>query len=764
MPEDKLPKELETALLSVSDHFDLEDKAVRERQIRVWRKMKLYWDGLNNIYYSEVAHDWRVYNQELSSESDTDQAYYDKRVNVFRAYLESIIAALSQSIPPIKCYPDDADNPQDLMTAKAGDKIGQLIFKHNDAPLLWLHALYIFATEGMAACYTYTKEDEKYGTYESEDKEDVEVDVFKCPSCGAEQDAEKFTAREQDEFGPDADDAKINDAIINKGMIVCPECSAQIAPDHQPEHQTVSRIVGVTKKPKSRQCMEVYGGLFVKVPNYAIKQSDIPYLRFSYETHYSNVIARYGHLKTLRDGKQSKIGPGLDDPYESWGRLSTQYNGEYPTNTVTVNNYWFRPSAFSVLPEEDAEKLRKKFPNGCKLVKISKMFAEACNENLDDCWTITHNPLSDYIHFDPLGLLLVSIQDITNDLISLVIQTIEHGIPQTFADPSVLNFAAYRQTEVVPGGIYPATPKAGKSVGEGFYEVKTATLSPEVQPFAQNVQNLGQLVSGALPSLFGGVSEGTSKTASEYSMSRSQALQRLQTNWKMFTFWWKDIFGKAIPAYMKDMMEDEKYVDKDEKGNFINVFIRKAETEGKIGSIELEGAEQLPLTWAQKKEAVMALINLSNPLILDALLSPENIPVVEQILGLTDFVIPGSVDRDKQWEEINILLNSTPVPNPNDAPADPSDDILPSVEPEPQADDHDIHIEICKYWVVSAAGRLAKTENQEGYQNVLLHLKAHLLIQQIEQMKQQQAAQQDNGANPAKQPESPIQAPIGKSE
>ena len=38
------------------------------------------------------------------------------------------------------------------------------------------------------------------------------------------------------------------------------------------------------------------------------------------------------------------------------------------------------------------------------------------NESLDDHWTLTYNPLSDYIHYDPIGLLLSSVQDITNDL------------------------------------------------------------------------------------------------------------------------------------------------------------------------------------------------------------------------------------------------------------------------------------------------------------------------------------------------------------
>lgn len=757
-----LSEQEKQALLSVADHCDLEDKAVRERQIRTWRRMKLYWDGLNNIYYSEVAHDWRIWDQE-QTEGDSDQAYYDKRVNVFRAYLESIIAALSVSVPVVRCYPDDADNTLDLATARAGNKISELIYKHNDAPLLWLHSLYVLCTEGLVAAYSYTKEDEAYGFYTKKEEVEEEIAVAVCPTCGTETDARKFTQQEKDEFAPDDNDAELH-SIINEGEVVCENCSQIFAPEHELEHKTIKRLIGETKHPKSRQCIEVYGGLYVKVPNYAMKQSDVPYLRFSYETHYGNAIERYGHLKALKDkyGKRTKITPTMYDPYEAWGRLSTQYNGEYPTNVCTVNNYWFRHAAFNVLDPEMASALKKKFPDGCKLVKVDTLFGEACNESLDDCWTLTYNPLSDYLHFDPVGQLLVSIQDITNDLISLVLQTIEHGIPQTFADPAILNFDQYRQTSIAPGMIYPATPKAGKAVGEGFYEVKMSQLSGEVLPFGENIQQLGQLVSGALPSLFGGISEGSSKTASEYAMSRSQALQRLQTNWKMITFWWKQIFGKVIPAYMKDMMDDEKYVDKDMHGNFLNVFIRKAEIQGKIGSVELESAEQLPLTWAQKKEAIMGLMNLNNPLILSAMLSPENLPVVTDILGLTDFAVPGEEDRDKQYEEINILLTTVPIDNPE--PQSPSDSFLPSVEPEPQADNHAVHIEICKHWIVSAAGREAKVTNQAGYQNVLLHLRAHLLILEVERMKaeQQQAeSQANNGANPEKQPESSIKAPIG---
>ena len=118
----EIPEEMKVLLKTVVDHFTEEDKSVRETQIRQWRKLKLYWSGFSRIWYSEVAHDWKVWDQVQLDENSNDNAFYDKPVNVFKAYLESIIAALSISIPSIRCAPDDADNPLDIATAKAGDK------------------------------------------------------------------------------------------------------------------------------------------------------------------------------------------------------------------------------------------------------------------------------------------------------------------------------------------------------------------------------------------------------------------------------------------------------------------------------------------------------------------------------------------------------------------------------------------------------------------------------------------------------------------
>ena len=758
----KITDETKRQLKTVVDYFGNEDREVRDRQIRTWRKLKLLWENLQHTYYSEVAHDWRIPEAERYG-GDDDQAYYDKPVNVYRAYLESIIAALSITVPPVSCYPDDADNALDQSTAKAGDKIAELIFKHNDAPLLWLHALFIYMTEGMTACYTYPEYDEKYGTYEEKHhREDVEVHEYQiCPICQFEMGDRIISNTQRNKFAPGEEDAFVNDFLFNEGMDICESCGRTVIPELQQSNLIVTRWVGTTHKPKARICMEAYGGLFVKVPIWARTQKDCTYLIYAYETHYANAIEEYPDIRGKIERNKSTP-TGVMDTYEQLGRLSPQYRGEYPMDNVTIRECWLRPAAFNILEDEQADDLKKQFPNGVKVCLVNECVAEACNESLDDRWTITYNPLSDYIHFDPMGLLLTSVQEITNDLISLTVQTIEHGIPQTFADPKVVNFKAYRQNESVPGAIYPINKGStgGRALGEFFHEVKTATLSAEILPVFQKFQELGQLVSGALPSLFGGQLEG-SRTASEYSMSRAQALQRQQNTWKTLLSWWKNIFGKVIPQYIKEVREDERFVKKDTNGNFVNVFIRKAELEGKIGSVELEANENLPLTWSQQKDVIMQLLESNNEMIISTLGSPENLPYIKRAIGLTEYIIPGEADRQKQYDEIQKLIDSEPIEMPPDPmmqmeaelngmpPMEP--EMIPSVEVDFDLDNHQIEGGLCREWLISEAGRLCKIENPPGYQNVLLHYKMHKQAE-MEQMMQSMPPPPPSGKDGEKAP------------
>jgi hypothetical protein len=731
----KLPDEaIQRLLLTIVEEFDKEDRDVRERQIRKCKRLKLFWDSIFQAWYSEVAHDWRIWDASIAEDS-ADQSYYDKPVNTFRAYIETIIAALSVTTPAAKCFPFDAESSLDTITAKAGDKISKVIDNHNNAPLLWLRAIYTYYTEGTVYGYTYPRADIKYGTYPENQyvDESVEKAGITCPLCG------EFTEIDAtvEAFQPE-----------NQAEDICPSCGETAMLSMEKKTFVTRKLVGTTNEPKTRVCMEVFGGLYVKIANYAKTAEQTPYLIYSYETHYANAIEEYDHLKGKGRELIKKLanqgGVGPSDMYAQWGRLSTIYMGEYPNYVVTMRKAWLRPSSYNVLGDsEDIKKLRELYPRGVKVCLVNDEFGSAESESLDDYWTISVNPHEDYLVHDPAGIPLVNVQEMTNDLISLVLQTIEHGIGQTFADPGVLNFKAYRDTETTPGGVYEATPKTGKTVSDGFYQLKTATLSAEVLPFFDVIQSLGQMASGALPSLFGGALDG-SKTASEYSMSQASARQRIQNIYKLFTHWWKEVKGKAIPIYINNLKVDENDVQKLPDGSFINLFIRISELEGKIGKIELEAADNLPLTWTQVRENAMKMIEAQNPMFLQWMSAPENIPIVRDVLGFNDFYIPGEDDRSKQNDEIQQLLESEPIMDPE------TGQFMPSVEIDVTYDKHDIQFEIVRQWVTSEAGRLAKIENQPGYENVLLHGQMHFFEMNKQLVLQQSAGGPKNSDNPEK--------------
>lgn len=780
---------LKIDLKTICDKVDKEDLSTRQIQIRYWKRLKYYWNNFSQVFWSEQEGSYKIWGQDTGSDGNNDQAYYDRPVNVFKAFLETIIAALSVNIPAISCVPDDADNPNDLSTAKAGNKIGELLYKHNNAIFLWLQALYIYCTEGLIACYVYTDTDKKYGTYKEKSYKDEPVTGYFCPSCKRELDEEMLVQSRLVEeqmkikFDPNREDVDLqnsyeNDEPLSLGEetlepVVCPECATAIDSNLQKSTLIIPRFNGFTDKAKSKVCMEVYGGLYVKVANYARKQLDTPYLGWFFETSYVNVLEIYPDLwdKIDKSGWSSNQG---SDPIEQYARLNIQYRGTAPDENVSVKTYWLRPASFNWLEtKEKADKLKRKYPNGCKVVIVQDIIAEHCAEALDDHWVLTQNPTSDYLNHEPLGEILVNIQDIINDLISLTLQLIEHGIPENWVDPAVIDTDAISQREVIPGAYSPTKTVGGnKKISEAFYATQAASVSPEIFQFYKIVNELGQFVSGALPAIFGGTMQGAGgETAAAYAQAKGMSLQRLQTPWKMLTIWWKKVFGIAIPAYMKCVVEDEKFVKKNDQGDFVNVLIEKAELNGKIGSVELENAEQLPITEEQQRDLILQLMQLNNAEVFEALSAPENLPWVRKIVRIPQFHLPGEDDRTKQFEEIKEMINAVPIPlgmpemsmpiegegmvegNPNETLQPQEPQFTSSVPIDPILDNHKVESEITRSWLVGDAGRLAKVKNPEGYMNVLLHYQAHIteLNKQMMMMQAQQAAQQTDSLNSKKE-------------
>jgi len=424
-----------------------------------------------------------------------------------------------------------------------------------------------------------------------------------------------------------------------------------------------------------------------------------------------------------------------------------------PIDLITTKRVWLQPWAFNILGvgnrDEDIQELKTMFPSGCYAVILNKdIVAEAVQDYMFDHWTFTQYPLAETIHATSIGEAVVPIQDMTNESYNLTLEGIEFGIPEIFADPDVLNFDAYDKSEARPGQISPAKAPSGRSLGEGFYEVKSSSISQEIDRFMLRLEREGQFVSGALPTVFGGAIQGGTGTAREYEMSRSQALQRLQITWKVVKTWWAQMLSKSVRSFANHMDEDKKYVEQ-RGSSFVNVWIKKADMGGKVGEVEPDVNESFPIGWAQKRDLIMQLIQYNNDDIMTVIRHPENASLVAAIIGVPDLYIPGDDDRNKQLAEIAELILEQPteqppqmVPGPegpmpaigpNGQPAQPQ--MQSSIPIEPELDNNEVEAETCKAWLKSEVGMFYKKTQPQAYLNVLLHMKEHLHQAQMDQMR-----------------------------
>jgi hypothetical protein len=761
-------------LLSLVKDYDRQEEFVRQEVIRKCRKGMLYWNSQQYLAWDEVSSDWKTAEQiaEDDPTADIDPALYAKVVNVYKAHGEILIGALTAGLPTVRFPPKDADDPEDVSTSKAYTKIAELIQKHNRAKLLLMKALYILYNQGMVACYNENKADYRFGSIKVPDYADVPIinRNHYCPACGEQLGAHQFPApppQGPPPVLPPGPPTGMEDPQAPVGTMggfhehaptslpsgppnpgdtglppappqaipqpngpppptgptlppqTCPTCGNQVQPEFDDQQGMQTQTVGEHDIPKNRECLEIYGPMNVKIPVWCKDQFSTPYVILETEEHVALLREIYHELA---DKIQAS---GYPDTWEREARVPSNYRNDFPRDIVTVQRVWLRPWALNnYINQDEAKTIKAKYKSGVYVVIINHdLVAEIVEDKLDDHWTISENPLSDTLHPEPIGSAMIPLQDIENETTNLTLETIEFGIPETFADPRTIDFDAYRRQEARPGQISPATAPAGHSLGEGFFSVKASTLSKEVSGFAERNTSQAQFVMGSYPSVYGGSSQGGSGTAREYELSRTSALQRLSSTWTIVQEWWARAIGKAVKSFADNMLEDEKTVQV--KGSsFINVWIRKAEMSGTVGDVEPEISEAFPVSWSQKRDVIMNLMQMKDPDVAAVVRHPENAGLVATIIGVPELYIPGDDDRTKQLMEIAELIKTEPQMGPPD-PMTGQPKMISTVPITPDLDNNVVEAEICKSWLISEIGQDAKKNNPGGYANVLAHKKEH---------------------------------------
>lgn len=734
-PPQELKEELQKALKALYDQFDVEDKDAYWRIAREAQLLEFYWRGIQDVIWDPISRDWMSAEgilQTSRSKDEVDSSIIEKNVNVYRANGESFVAALSSGLPFVRFTPNDADDSADITTAKAYSVLSELIQRHNKSVELFLHALYITWNGHFVAAYNYHGSDASFGTRETPVyalRSQIQRSRI-CPSCGENLE----TVQPMNEMGtppspemegmapemeegppPGGPTLQQGPAVSPIPQTQCPSCGEMVEPIDYEEEVEVPYIERYDTEFKTREIVEVYGPRQVRVPMYAKTLAACPYLVLASEHHVSQMLE-------LFPGSKDKIAPPSPKTGDYVRMTRTNvYQTTTNSNVSTLQRIWFRPWAFNYLRDDAvSDQLKKAFPNGCLAYFVDDVFVDAVEESMDEHWTFVGDPLSEYIIGMPKGLPMKPIQDIVNDIENLGLETILHGIPETYADTGVLNFEKYADIESAPGQMIPATAKEGQTLSAGFHTIKATTLGREIGEYRAQQDTNAQFVTGILPSIYGGpLGPGQSRTLGVYQKSQSQALQRLSITWKMISEWWSQVMLKSCNSFRKHMKEDEHFAKK--VGNtYMNLWVRRAELTGEVGSCEPESSEQFPVSWEQIRGMILELFQLKDPNINATFFDPQNVGYISRVLGFRDLKLPGDDDREKQLEEISDILKGQPIPT------------------EPGVDNDQIHVATCTYYLNSEQGRNLKKVSPDLYGLILQHLGQHQMYLQQQMMQQQQ--------------------------
>jgi len=754
------------SLKTILDKVTIAEEFYRYRQLRGLKRNNLFWHGYTNIVWNgpnDLAGDWVSVADAMrnlgSDELKMDPSLYDDTVAVYRAYGESIVGALASQPPSVRFFPQNADTINDIRTASAYSRISKKIQQDNKTEVIMPAIVKTLYNEGLVGIYNYSQYDEKYGSVTRDVYGQSEVKVINeyCPNCNAltnsdviEEEAHDLTDGAnltnseilqqplKEEFGEDGlladpnQDPNQEQIPEPPKMIECPECGYQ-GPGQTEEYNETIPIKKDSKEiPKCRQILEVYGAVQIQISMFADKPQDVGSLILYSEAHY-------GKMRDLFPWIRNEIQPGDDQgKYYRWSRQFTGLFDEQQSQ-CTVRRMWLRPWMYEILDDEERRnELKEKFPAGVYTVFVNDVFAQAFDEDLDEHWTLTLHPLSEKIYADPLGKFCLPIQRMVDDVTSLTMDTIKHGIGITFADPRYFAFEKFGQTQSLPGAVYPMqTPPSG-NINNAFGQIKTANLSQEVGVFTQRLDFYGQFVTGALPAIFGGATEAT---LGQSDLNKQQALQRLGISWLVIKVLWATVMSKATKQYADALLEDEAITEKI-GSSYINSVIRLEDLQGKVGEVTPEASENFPITWGQKRQTYMELFKLQNEQLTAILGMNENAAKVTNAIGIDELYIPGDDQRNKQLDEISELIRSQPIPGMI------LGQFQSSVPIEPQVDDDQVHIQTCMAFVAGEMGQDLKRFNPAGYQNVLAHVQEHQMNLQMIMMQQQQeqmAQEQEQG-------------------
>jgi hypothetical protein len=502
--------------------------------------------------------------------------------------------------------------------------------------------------------------------------------------------------------------------------------------------------------------IEVFGALEVERSMTAKNLKDSPFLQLSQEKDKTIWKEKFPEVAKKITGGNSGTSQNQFDRIArisaNSGMGSTMVTGDSFAHLVTGQVTWLRPSFYHEAgPQETQDKLRQLFPRGVKVTFVGNTFCEAVEESMDERVKEVFAFPGDGANRPSIGNPLVEVQLRLNDLLDILYETFDHGIPWRWVSSEIdLNAIADQQNS--PGMTGQVKVSTGRPLSDYFFVETQLDVPASMITQIKSLENeVAQLMVGAFPALFGGTDLGANAAVGTTTIQRDQALGRLGQIYRYIKSGYAGCIEQAV-------LLAAEY----RSGNISTELPGNAMT----GSISLEvdfdalnkggfkahtdSDENFPEQWATKKNTFMAILMAAekNPggFAADMLKDPSNKSYAKYVIGLPDILLPEEVSRNKQLTEIGLLLKGSPLPNPElqqlvqtiqqtQAQGQPIDQFeqqakaLPkqvsSVPIDKPYDNHNVEFQEVTDWVNSKEGQKQKLKNPSGFQNVEMHGMEH---------------------------------------
>jgi hypothetical protein len=512
------------------------------------------------------------------------------------------------------------------------------------------------------------------------------------------------------------------------------------------------------KTPRGAEITSLFGVLEHKLPMQTQHQREMDAIQVFTELDIASARAKY-------PWKADKIRPGTpgigEIELDMIARVNTRLAllGSYVTGDalqrdVTEQMAWLRPAAFfdDTVTKEMREGLLKKFPKGCLAVYCGQEFCYARNESMDDHLHVSHAlPGKGQNRRGPQSSEL-PIQKRLNAWIDLMDAFFRRTVPRRHYNADVFDIEALQAQDNVPGKSSPFQPPPNTDVNQLVFVEPTPTHQPTMPDFIQSF--FGEVpasLSGAADSLFSATAEDEPgpTPVGTIRIRRDQALARAGLTWNAAKVAFAESTRQAAIA-AAECREGTMSEYIPEKKSFVTVTAN--DLKGDVLCYpEYDAA--FPESCTEREARFMKAIDGAalNPFYQALIKIPKNLRVMADNVRMSEMSVPGEASVKKQLMELEQLTQTGPIPNPqrleveqHTAEMEASGQLVPlevakQIEGIPPlvssipvandaSEDHGVEAMTCFEWMNDEEGQKFKNgdaQQQEAFQNVYLHWKAH---------------------------------------